>query len=100
MTSSIAFDDIMTRISDYALALRSDSPATDSTLDALQRDLDLIFAHDQFDADKHDDLLTPDRATFDAYCFHDINAELSDSTIDRQIAELAQISNLLFDMRP
>lgn len=94
----ISFDDIMTRISDYALALRSDSTATDSTLDDLQYDLDCIFEHDAIDdADEH---LTPDRTSFDAYCFHDLNPDLSDATIDNQIDSLHAITNHLFNLRP
>lgn len=100
MPSTIAFNDIMTLISDYALALRSDSSATDSTLDSLQRDLDLIFAHDAFDDDDTDELLTPDRATFDAACFADIDPDLSRTTIDTQIADLAQIATNLINLRP
>ena len=97
------FDDALTAISEYALALRSDSTASDSTLDELQYNLDLMLDHDAtkpLDATDPDDRLHPDFSTFPSYTFDSLAPELSTRSMLAELDALRTAANALFNTRP
>jgi hypothetical protein len=99
---TFTFDDALAAISAYALALRTDSDATDSTLDELQRDLDLMLDHDAtapLDADD-DDRLHPDFATFPSAEYYSIAPELATRAALDDLNSLRTAANALFATRP
>lgn len=100
---TFSFDDALTAISEYALALRSDSTASDSTLDELQRDLDLMLDHDAsapLDPSDDDDRLHPDFSTFPSATFYSIAPELATRTAIDDLNSLRRAANALFSTRP
>lgn len=101
-TSTFTLDDALAAISAYALALRSDSTASDSTLDDLQYDLDRMLDHDSTKPldDEPDDRLHPDFATFNAATFAEIAPELSMRSILLELDALRTAADALFQIRP
>lgn len=100
---TFTFDDALAAIADYALALRDDSDATDSTLDELQYELDRRLDHDAsapLDADDPDDRLHPDFATFPSATYYSISPELATRAAIDDLASLRTIADRLFAMRP
>lgn len=95
---TFSFDDALAAIADYATALRSDSPSTDSTLDAMQLELDRMLAHDDIDPD--DAPLDPDFSTFPSSAYRSINPTLADSADRDALADLTAITSHLFNLRP
>lgn len=77
-----SFNDALTALADYALALRTDSNASDSTLDHLHMTIDDIINFDNLDP-----------TTFPN---HDIDPA---ATID-DLASLHTIAEYLFSLRP
>jgi hypothetical protein len=100
--TTFSFDDALAAIADYALALRSDSTASDSTLDDLQFALDCMLSHDDlaYDPDYADDLRDPDFDTFPSAAYRSLNPALADRANDDAMTDLRAISSSLFNLRP
>lgn len=100
--STFAYDDALAAIAAYALALRSDSDATDSTLDDLAYDLDTMLDHDAL-LDDDDDALDPDFSTFPSAIYRDLS-DTARATADAANADammrLSRIALDLFNLRP
>lgn len=100
-TSTFTLDDALTALADYALALRSDSTATDSSLDEYQYELDRMLDHDSTKPldDEPDDRLHPDFSTFTSASFAEIAPELSMRSILLELDALRTASLALFQIR-
>jgi hypothetical protein len=100
---TFAYDDALRAIADYALALRSDSTATDSTLDDLQYDLDRMLDHDailDFADDDDDDCLDPDFSTFPSAIYAHLAPDTAATANADAMMRLRRLADDLFNLRP